>query len=263
MSIEHDSDASGVEPNRVSAQGLTARTVQMIAIGGAIGTGLFYGSGAAMEEAGPALILAYALAAWRSSSSCGRSANSSSTGRSPAASASTRTSSSAGSPASARAGVLGGVDDHLHGRDHGGRQVRELLVAVDPRLGHRAGRARCAVRANLISVGLFGRAEFWFSTIKVTAILGMIVIGFGVLLPISGLGPETGPSVANLWNDGGFFATGFSNALLSLQIVMFAYVGVELVGVTAGEAENPRVTLRKAINSVPFRIGIFYAVRWP
>jgi L-asparagine transporter-like permease len=112
--------------------------------------------------------------------------------------------------------------------------------------------------ANLISVGLFGRAEFWFSAIKVTAILGMIIIGIGVLLPIAGLGPDVGPSVTNLWSSGGFFATGFTNALLSLQIVMFAYVGVELVGVTAGEAENPRVTLRKAINSVPFRIGIFY-----
>ncbi len=112
--------------------------------------------------------------------------------------------------------------------------------------------------ANLISVGVFGRAEFWFSAIKVTAILGMIIVGIGVLLPIAGLGPETGPSVTNLWNDGGFFATGFSNAMLSLQIVMFAYVGVELVGVTAGEAQNPRVTLRKAINTVPFRIGIFY-----
>ncbi|MCD2145007.1 amino acid permease [Gordonia paraffinivorans] len=62
MSIEHDSDASGVEPNEGYQRGLTARTVQMIAIGGAIGAGLFYGSGAAIEEAGPALILAYALA---------------------------------------------------------------------------------------------------------------------------------------------------------------------------------------------------------
>ena len=74
----------------------------------------------------------------------------------------------------------------------------------------------------------------------------------------AGFGPATGPSLTNLWNDGGFFPTGFSSALLSLQIVVFAYVGVELVGVTAGEAENPKVTLRKAINTLPFRIGLFY-----
>ncbi len=112
--------------------------------------------------------------------------------------------------------------------------------------------------ANLISVKVFGEAEFWFSMIKVAAIIAMIGIGTLVLLPIAGIGPETGPSLTNLYNDGGFFATGFGSALLSLQIVVFAYVGVELVGVTAGEAANPKVTLRKAINTLPFRIGLFY-----
>jgi amino acid transporter, AAT family len=112
--------------------------------------------------------------------------------------------------------------------------------------------------ANLISVKIFGEAEFWFSMIKVAAIVGMIIIGIGVLLPVKGLGPGTGPTIANLWNDGGLFPTGFGQTLMSLQIVMFAYVGVELVGVTAGEAADPKVTLRKAINTLPLRIGLFY-----
>lgn len=240
-------------------RGLTTRTVQMIAIGGAIGTGLFYGAGGAIEKAGPALILAYALAGL----------------------AVFIVMRALGELLIYRP-VSGGISeyaDEFLGRFAGFSQgwtywavwtttcMAEITVAGKyinywwPSIPVWVTAMVALVilfAANLISVGLFGQAEFWFSAIKVTAILGMIIVGIGVLLPISGLGPDTGPSVANLWNQGGFFATGFTNALLSLQIVMFAYVGVELVGVTAGEAQNPRVTLRKAINSVPFRIGIFY-----
>ncbi|MFW0787889.1 amino acid permease [Gordonia sp. CPCC 206044] len=240
-------------------RGLTSRTVQMIAIGGAIGTGLFYGAGGAIEKAGPALILAYALAGL----------------------AIFIVMRALGEMLIYRP-ISGGISeyaDEFLGRFAGFSQgwtywavwtttcMAEITVAGKyvnywwPSIPVWVTALVALIvlfGANLISVGLFGRAEFWFSAIKVTAILGMIIVGIGVLLPISGLGPETGPSVTNLWNDGGFFATGFTNALLSLQIVMFAYVGVELVGVTAGEARNPRVTLRKAINSVPFRIGIFY-----
>ncbi|GAA4675950.1 amino acid permease [Gordonia humi] len=240
-------------------RGLTSRTVQMIAIGGAIGTGLFYGAGGAIEKAGPALILAYLVAGL----------------------AIFIVMRSLGDLLLYRP-ISGGISeyaDEFLGRYMGFTQgwtywavwvttcMAEITVAGKyinywwssiPVWVTALVALVVLFTANLISVGLFGQAEFWFSAIKVTAILGMIIIGIGVLLPISGLGPDVGPSVTNLWNQGGFFATGFTNALLSLQIVMFAYVGVELVGVTAGEAQNPRVTLRKAINSVPFRIGIFY-----
>ena len=240
-------------------RGLTSRTVQMIAIGGAIGTGLFYGSGGAIEKAGPALLLAYAAAGL----------------------AIFFVMRALGELLIYRP-VSGGISeyaDEFLGRFAGFSQgwtywavwtttcMAEITVAGKyinywwPSIPVWVTALVALVvlfAANLISVGLFGHAEFWFSAIKVTAILGMIVIGVGVLLPISGFGPDEGPSITNLWHDGGFFATGFTNALLSLQIVMFAYVGVELVGVTAGEAQNPRVTLRRAINSVPFRIGVFY-----
>ncbi|MFW0790577.1 amino acid permease [Gordonia sp. CPCC 205333] len=240
-------------------RGLNSRTVQMIAIGGAIGTGLFYGAGGAIEQAGPALILAYALAGL----------------------AIFIVMRALGELLIYRP-ISGGISeyaDEFLGRFAGfsqgwtywavwtttcmaeitvaGKYVNYWLPSIPVWVTALVALA-VLFGANLISVRLFGQAEFWFSAIKVTAILGMIIVGIGVLLPIAGLGPDVGPSVTNLWNDGGFFATGFTNALLSLQIVMFAYVGVELVGVTAGEAENPRVTLRKAINSVPFRIGIFY-----
>lgn len=84
----------------------------------------------------------------------------------------------------------------------------------------------------------------------------MILIGIGVL--VFGFGHAADPTVTNLWADGGMFPHGFGQTLLVLQIVVFAYVGVELVGVTAGEARDPKTTLRKAINTLPFRIGLFY-----
>lgn len=65
-------------------------------------------------------------------------------------------------------------------------------------------------------------------------------------------------TVANLWNDGGFFPEGISGTLMTLQIVMFAFLAVELVGVTAGESKDPKTVLPKAINTVPWRIAVFY-----
>lgn len=246
-------------PDAGYSRGLSARTVQMIAIGGAIGTGLFYGAGGAIEKAGPGLILTY-LVAGLAIFVIMRALGELLVYRPVSGSISEYAEEFMGRFAGFANGwtywavwattcmaeiTVAGV--YIQRWWPGIPQWVTALVVLLILFG-----------ANLISVKIFGEAEFWFSMIKVTAILGMIIIGVGVLLPISGLGPETGPSVANLWNDGGVFPTGFSQALLSLQIVVFAYVGVELVGVTAGEAENPKVTLRKAINTLPFRIGLFY-----
>jgi AAT family amino acid transporter len=110
---------------------------------------------------------------------------------------------------------------------------------------------------NLISVKIFGELEFWFAGIKVVAILALIVIGVGILtVGFSSLGSTA--SVTHLWSDGGFAPHGTWTALLSIQNVIFAYIGIELVGLTSGEAANPRQTLRKAINTLPVRIGLFY-----
>ncbi|KQR96163.1 proline-specific permease [Williamsia sp. Leaf354] len=240
-------------------RGLSARTVQMIALGGAIGTGLFYGAGGAIEDAGPALILAYLVAGL----------------------AIFVVMRALGELLIYRP-VAGSISEYAHeflGRYLGftngwtywavwtttcmaeitvaGKYVNYWFPSI-PVWVTALVVLIALFAANLISVKVFGEAEFWFSMIKVAAIIAMIGIGTLVLLPIAGIGPETGPSLTNLYNDGGFFATGFGSALLSLQIVVFAYVGVELVGVTAGEAANPKVTLRKAINTLPFRIGLFY-----
>lgn len=111
--------------------------------------------------------------------------------------------------------------------------------------------------ANLISVKIFGELEFWFAFIKVFTILLMIIAGFGVIF--FGLGNGGHPlGVSNLWSHGGFFPKGLKGFFFSLAIVVSSYQGIELIGVTAGEAENPRKTLVKAIKSTVGRILVFY-----
>jgi AAT family amino acid transporter len=106
-------------------------------------------------------------------------------------------------------------------------------------------------------VKLFGELEFWFAMIKVAAIVMMILVGIGVLaFGFSDAGRSA--SVANLWDHGGFFPEGISPTLMTLQMVMFAYLGVELVGVTASEAKDPEKNIPRAINALPVRFALFY-----
>ncbi|WP_280240801.1 amino acid permease [Nocardia abscessus] len=238
------------------ARGLSPRTIQMIAIGGAIGTGLFYGAGGAIEQAGPGLILAY-LAAGLAIFVIMRALGELLTYR-----------PISGSFAEYAHEFLGRFAGFVTGWSYWAVWVATCMAEITV-----AGKyvqywfdipvwitalvvLAVMFAANLISVRLFGEGEFWFSAIKVTAIIGMILLGIGVLL--IGFGHAPNPTVTNLWADGGVFPNGLGQSLLVLQIVLFAYVGVELVGVTAGEARDPRTTLRKAINTLPFRIGLFY-----
>ncbi|MFE6861378.1 amino acid permease [Nocardia sp. NPDC057668] len=238
------------------ARGLSPRTIQMIAIGGAIGTGLFYGAGGAIEQAGPALILAY-LAAGLAIFVIMRALGELLTYR-PVA----------GSFAEYANEFLGRFAGYATGWTYWAVWVATCMAEITvagkyvqywfdiPQWVTALVVLGIMFLANMVSVRLFGEGEFWFSAIKVTAIIAMILIGLGVL--IFHFGQATNPTVANLWNDGGVFPNGFGQTLLVLQIVLFAYVGVELVGVTAGEARDPKNTLRKAINTLPFRIGLFY-----
>ncbi|WP_067689118.1 amino acid permease [Nocardia jejuensis] len=238
------------------SRGLSPRTIQMIAIGGAIGTGLFYGAGGAIEQAGPALVLAY-LAAGLAIFVIMRALGELLTYR-PVT----------GSFAEYANEFLGRFAGYATGWTYWAVWVSTCMAEITvagkyvqywfdiPQWVTALVVLGIMFTANLVSVKVFGEGEFWFSAIKVTAIVAMIVIGIGVL--IFHFGHATNPTVTNLWNDGGVFPNGFGQALLALQIVVFAYVGVELVGVTAGEARDPKRTLRKAINTLPFRIGLFY-----
>ncbi|WP_128428792.1 amino acid permease [Streptomyces cyaneus] len=252
-----DAEATGA-PEEGYERGLGSRQVQMIAIGGAIGVGLFLGAGANIAKAGPSLILMYALAGaivffimralgelllYRPVS---------------------------GSFAEYSREFLGPFFGYFTGWTYWLMWVvtcmAELTAAaiyVDywfsdiPRWVTALVFTVILFGVNLISVKLFGELEFWFSMVKVTAIIGMIVIGLGVLtFGFSNAGDTA--SVTNLWAFDGFFPKGVGSSLMTLQGVMFAYLAVELVGVTAGESENPEKTLPKAINTLPWRIALFY-----
>jgi AAT family amino acid transporter/D-serine/D-alanine/glycine transporter len=111
--------------------------------------------------------------------------------------------------------------------------------------------------ANLTTVNLFGEIEFWFALIKVVTIVAVIVIGLTIILFKFGELGETA-SFSNLWTQGGFFPFGALGVLLPLQMVMFAYQGLELIGVSAGETENPEQVLPHAINSVVCWMLVLY-----
>nr|WP_255680934.1 amino acid permease [Flavobacterium sp. F-65] len=117
---------------------------------------------------------------------------------------------------------------------------------------------------NFASVKVYGETEFWFSIIKVVAIIAMIL--FGTYLLISGTGGEQA-TIHNLYNDGGFFPKGlfektttgsFQGLLSAMALIMFSFGGLELIGITAAEAENPEKNIPKATNQVIYRILIFY-----
>ncbi len=113
---------------------------------------------------------------------------------------------------------------------------------------------------NLLTVRLFGEVEFWFSLIKIIAIIALVVIG--IYMVITGFQSPGGStaSLANLWNDGGMFPNGSHGFLAGFQIAIFAFVGVELVGTTAAETKDPMRNLPKAVNSIPIRIILFYVL---
>ncbi|MEH7097667.1 amino acid permease [Neobacillus vireti] len=110
---------------------------------------------------------------------------------------------------------------------------------------------------NLTTVKLFGEMEFWFALIKVIAIIALIVVGIFMIL--KGFSTNSGPSgFTNLWKHGGMFPNGINGFVLSFQMVVFAFVGIELVGLTAGETKDPEKVIPKAINNIPIRVFLFY-----
>ncbi|MFE5986143.1 amino acid permease [Streptomyces sp. NPDC056453] len=240
-------------------RGLGARQIQMIAIGGAIGTGLFLGAGKGISKAGPSLILAYAIAGLVIFFIM-RALGELLMHRPVSGSFSEYAREFIGPFAGFVTGwtywlfwVVTGITEvtaaaqYMKYWTHD--SVPQWLTALVFTL--------ILYAVNLISVKLFGELEFWFSMVKVTAIVGMILICAGILtVGFSDAGDTA--SVTHLWSDGGFFPNGIGSTLMTLQMVMFAFLAVELVGVTAGESKDPKTVLPKAINTVPWRIAVFY-----
>ncbi len=102
---------------------------------------------------------------------------------------------------------------------------------------------------------VFGEMEFWFAIIKVVAVVAMILFGGWLLFSGNG-GPQA--TVRNLWDQGGFLPHGFYGLVMMMAIIMFSFGGLELVGITAAEADNPEQSIPKATNQVIYRILIFY-----
>jgi AAT family amino acid transporter len=239
-------------------RGLKERHIQMIAIGGAIGVGLFLGSAKAIQQAGPSLLLSYAVAGVAIFFIM-RALGELLMYRPVSGSYATYAEEFVGPWAGFTTAwtywlmwVVIGMAEITAAGIYVQYWLPEVpqwipaLVALVVLLG-----------VNLIAVSLFGEFEFWFAIIKVITILAMILIGLTII--IFGVSALSGSaSFSNLWSEGGFFPKGADGPFLALQIVMFAFLGVELIGVTAGEAQNPEKTIPSAINKVIWRIMIFY-----
>ena len=239
-------------------RGLKNRHVQLLAIGGAIGTGLFLGSGRSISLAGPSILLTYLIT---------------------------------GIICFFMMRALGEL--LLSNLDH-----HSFIDFVEEYLGDRAAFITgwtywfcwlSLAMADLTAVGLymqywipwmpqwipalvvlavllvmnltavkhFGEMEFWFALIKVIAIVSLIIIG--LIMILTGFTTNAGSAAfSNLWNYGGWFPNGTMGFILSFQMVVFAFTGIELVGLTAGETENPKKVIPMAINNIPLRIILFY-----
>jgi AAT family amino acid transporter len=239
-------------------RGLKDRHVQMIAIGGTIGVGLFLGSATAIQKAGPGLALSYAIGGLVMFFIM-RALGELLLYRPVSGSFATYTEEFVGPWAGFMTGwsywfmwvVIGmaeitAVGVYVHYWFPGIPQWVSALITLG-----------LLYSANLITVKLFGEIEFWFALIKVTTIVAMIVIGLTIILFKFGDLRETA-SFSNLWTQGGFLPFGALGVLLSMQMVMFAYQGLELIGVSAGETENPEQVLPHAVNRVVYWMVVLY-----
>jgi len=236
---------------------LASRHVQLIAIGGTIGTGLFLGSGKAIQLAGPSIVFAYLIVGV----------------------ALFFVMRALGELLLSKAGYQSFTDI---AQDYLGPRIAFVtgwtywfcwimtamadIIAVGVYVRYWFDIPQwipaviCLIillGLNLLTVKLFGELEFWFALIKVITIL--LLIGIGVIMLVMGSKTDAGMvTMNNLWEHGGLFPNGISGFLLSFQMVVFAYVGVELVGVSAAETANPEKNIPAAINKIPFRILLFY-----
>lgn len=113
------------------------------------------------------------------------------------------------------------------------------------------------VAVNTLHVGRFGEFEYWFALIKVVAILVFIVLGFALIF---GVGPWKAIGLANLTTHGGFLPFGWKGVWLALTLAITSYMGVEVIAVTAGEAQNPRESIPRAMRTIVFRLVVFYVL---
>ncbi|MHB1407773.1 MAG: amino acid permease [Desulfitobacteriaceae bacterium] len=235
---------------------LTRRQLTMIAMGGAIGTGLFLGSGFAVSLAGPGVIISYVIGVFICLIMMF------------ALSEMTVVHPTAGSF---------GVFAEKYINPWAGFVTRYTywlaqVVAIGGEVTAAAIYTKfwfpsvpmwiwvilysaVLIYVNLTSVKNFGEFEYWFAMIKVSAIVLFIILGIGYVF--TGFG-STPVGFSNLTANGGFLPKGFTGVLKAMLIVIFSFYGVEVIAVTAGEAKDPEVVVPKAMKAMVFRLSAFY-----
>lgn len=243
-------------------RGLNTRHIRFLALGSAIGTGLFYGSATAIKMAGPSVLLAYivaGIAIYIVMRALGEMA------------VQNPVSGSFSHYASQYIGPLAGFTT-------GWTYVFEMIIVAladvtafgiymgfwypdVPRWIWILSLIMFLGAINLIHVKVFGELEFWLSIVKVSAIVAMILGGIGLMFyGFHADHSSVVPGIQNLWIYEGFMPHGIAGLVACLSVVVFAFGGIEIIGITAGESQDPKTTLPKAINAVPVRILLFYVL---
>ena len=247
-----------VHDNHGLKRSLQPRHIRLMALGSTIGVGLFLGSATAIQLAGPSIILGYVLAglvAFIVLRALGEMAV-----HEPVS----------GSFSHYATRYIGPLAGYLVGWGYwtywivvGLAEITAVGVYMTlwfpdvPQWIWALSSILAMGGINFVAVKVFGEFEFWFSLIKVVAIVSMIAMGCGMIF--FGIGNSGVPiGMSNLWVHGGIFPNGLEGFLLSLQMVLFAYVGIEMIGLSAGEAKDPSRTIPMAIDSLAWRILIFY-----
>lgn len=258
MASTTTSPTPGAAP-ALKRRGLKHRHLHFIALGSAIGTGLFYGSAGAIQAAGPSVLLVYLLGGavvYFMLRALGEMAV-----RNP----------HSGSFAEYARAHMGGWAGYITGWMFAFEMVIVALADLTaigvymkfwfPDVAQWVWVVATLLivgAANLASAKAFGELEFAFTIIKVGAVVAMIIGGAAILVFGLSTAETSGPQ--NLVNDGGFFPNGFGGMVSSFILVLFAFGGTEILGVAGSEAEEPERSIPKAINTVPARILLFYVL---
>ncbi|MDQ1124119.1 L-asparagine permease [Microbacterium trichothecenolyticum] len=244
-------------------KGLTSRQVQMIAIGGAIGTGLFLGAGGRLAEAGPAIVISYAV--------CGvfafiilRALGELVLHRPTSGSFVSYAREFFGEKAAFVSGwfywinwamtTIVDITAAAVYMNFFGKYVP--WIGAVPQWTWALLALVTVLAVNLVSVKVFGELEFWFALIKVTALVAFLLVGIYFVVFGTPTGAPVGFSL--IADNGGFLPNGILPAILLMQGVVFAYASIELIGTAAGETKNPEKVMPRAINSVVLRVAVFY-----
>ncbi|RKW70118.1 amino acid permease [Galactobacter caseinivorans] len=262
MTSHHNAPAEG--GTEELSRSLTNRHIQLIAIGGAIGTGLFMGSGKTISVAGPSVILVYMIIGFMLYFVM-RAMGELLLSRSGYRNFADFAGDILGPWAAFFTGwtywfcwIVTGVADVIV---IASVYIKFWLPTIPLWIPALVVIALLIV-LNLPSVKGFGETEFWFAMIKIVAIVALIVIGLILIFTGFTHNYANGTATASFMNlfttGGGFFGGEFMGFVMGFQIAVFAFVGIELVGTAAAETKNPEHNLPKAVNAIPIRILLFY-----